>query len=174
MKVFDGWVMKGEKFPSSQDHPLPLFERYVDYCDSGSLRGSVRSSQNVAMVFFRIHNPGSSFTLTIRKHINPFREYDTNLKYSLLCSQNNCTAGESVVITQPRRMPLPSLILHQDQSGNCCVTLKNEQSIHVKFVCSHCFIHLHRFSLWLFILTKYLTGCERPVLNSLSNVPCSL
>lgn len=94
--------MKGEKFPSSQDHPLPLHERYVDYCDSGSLRGSVRSSQNVAMVFFRIHNPSSSFTLTIRKHINPFREYGTNLKYSLLCSQNNCTAGESVVITQPQ------------------------------------------------------------------------
>ncbi|KAF3849272.1 hypothetical protein F7725_015769 [Dissostichus mawsoni] len=70
--VFDGWVMKGEKFPSSQDHPLPLYERYVDYCDSGSLRKSVRSSQNVAMVFFRIHNAGSSFTLTVRKHINPF------------------------------------------------------------------------------------------------------
>ncbi|XP_044030925.1 corticotropin-releasing factor-binding protein [Siniperca chuatsi] len=70
--VFDGWVMKGEKFPSSQDHPVPLYERYVDYCDSGSLRRSVRSSQNVAMVFFRIHNAGSSFTLTVRKHINPF------------------------------------------------------------------------------------------------------
>nr|CAF18402.1 TPA: corticotropin releasing hormone-binding protein [Takifugu rubripes] len=70
--VFDGWVMKGEKFPSSQDHPLPLYERYVDYCDSGSLRRSVRSSQNVAMVFFRVHNPGSTFTLTVRKHINPF------------------------------------------------------------------------------------------------------
>uniref|UniRef100_A0A8C2YZ28 Corticotropin-releasing factor-binding protein n=2 Tax=Cyclopterus lumpus TaxID=8103 RepID=A0A8C2YZ28_CYCLU len=70
--VFDGWVMKGEKFPSSQDHPLPLHERYVDYCDAGSLRGSVRSSQNVAMVFFRIHNAGSSFALTVRKHVNPF------------------------------------------------------------------------------------------------------
>ncbi|XP_029965999.1 corticotropin-releasing factor-binding protein-like [Salarias fasciatus] len=70
--VFDGWVMKGEKFPSSQDHHLPVYERYVDYCDSGSLRKSVRSSQNVAMVFFRIHNAGSSFTLTVRKHINPF------------------------------------------------------------------------------------------------------
>lgn len=70
--VFDGWVMKGEKFPSSQDHPLPVYERYVDYCDSGSLRKSVRSSQNVAMVFFRIHNAGSSFALTVRKHINPF------------------------------------------------------------------------------------------------------
>ncbi|XP_060934926.1 corticotropin-releasing factor-binding protein [Limanda limanda] len=70
--VFDGWVMKGDKFPSSQDHPLPMHERYVDYCDSGSLKRSVRSSQNVAMVFFRIHNAGSSFTLTVRKHINPF------------------------------------------------------------------------------------------------------
>lgn len=79
MKVFDGWVMKGEKFPSSQDHPQPLYERYVDYCESGSLRRSVRSSQNVAMVFFRVHNPGSSFTLMVRKHINPFREYDSHI-----------------------------------------------------------------------------------------------
>lgn len=75
-KVFDGWVMKGEKFPSSQDHPLPLHERYADYCDSGSPRRSARSSQNVAMVFFRVHSPGSSFTLTVRKHVNPFRECD--------------------------------------------------------------------------------------------------
>lgn len=69
--AFDGWVMKGEKFPSSLDHPLPLFERYVHYCDSGS-RKSLHSNQNVAMLFFRIHNAGSSFTFTIRKHINPF------------------------------------------------------------------------------------------------------
>lgn len=80
--------MKGEKFPSSQDHPLPLYERYVDYCDSGALRRSVRSSQNVAMIFFRIHNAGSSFTLTVRKHINPFREYD-----SLMCASVVTSAG---------------------------------------------------------------------------------
>lgn len=90
MKVFDGWVMKGEKFPSSQDHPLPLYERYVDYCDSGALRRSVRSSQNVAMIFFRIHNAGSTFTLTVRKHINPFREYD-----SLTCTSVVTSAGTS-------------------------------------------------------------------------------
>lgn len=74
VQVFDGWVMKGEKFPNTQDHPLPMFERYVDYCDSGSGRRSVRSNQNVAMLFFRVHNAGSSFTITVRKHINPFRE----------------------------------------------------------------------------------------------------
>lgn len=87
MKVFDGWVMKGEKFPSSQDHPLPLYERYVDYCDSGALRRSVRSSQNVAMIFFRIHNAGSTFTLTVRKHINPFREYDSLTCASVMTSR---------------------------------------------------------------------------------------
>ncbi|PWA26552.1 hypothetical protein CCH79_00001177 [Gambusia affinis] len=70
--MFDGWVMKGEKFPSSQDHPLPLYERYVNYCDSGAARKSVRSSQNVAMVFFRVHGAGSSFAVTVRKHVNPF------------------------------------------------------------------------------------------------------
>ncbi|XP_072310484.1 corticotropin-releasing factor-binding protein isoform X2 [Eucyclogobius newberryi] len=70
--VFDGWVMKGDKFPSSQDHPLPMFERYVDYCNSGSVRRNVRSNQNVAMLFFRLHNEGSTFTVTVRKHVNPF------------------------------------------------------------------------------------------------------
>ncbi|XP_061913409.1 corticotropin-releasing factor-binding protein [Entelurus aequoreus] len=70
--VFDGWVMKGEKFPSSQDHTLAPHERYVGFCDSASARRSVRSSQNVAMIFFRLHNAGSGFTLTVRKLANPF------------------------------------------------------------------------------------------------------
>uniref|UniRef100_A0A8C1TD50 Corticotropin-releasing factor-binding protein n=1 Tax=Cyprinus carpio TaxID=7962 RepID=A0A8C1TD50_CYPCA len=72
IKVFDGWVMKGEKFPSTQDHPLPLYERYSDYCETGVTRPIVRSSQNVAMLFFRLHQSGSSFTVTFRKLINPF------------------------------------------------------------------------------------------------------
>ncbi|KTF87165.1 hypothetical protein cypCar_00017618 [Cyprinus carpio] len=74
IKVFDGWVMKGEKFPSTQDHPLPLYKRYSDYCETGVTRPIVRSSQNVAMLFFRLHQSGSSFTVTFRKLINPFLE----------------------------------------------------------------------------------------------------
>ncbi|XP_077594022.1 corticotropin-releasing factor-binding protein [Stigmatopora nigra] len=73
LTVFDGWVMKDEKFPSSQDHPLSSHERYVDYCNSADAGSrSVRSSQNVAMIFFRMHNAGSSFTVTFRKMSNPF------------------------------------------------------------------------------------------------------
>uniref|UniRef100_A0A8C8UJ01 Corticotropin-releasing factor-binding protein n=1 Tax=Peromyscus maniculatus bairdii TaxID=230844 RepID=A0A8C8UJ01_PERMB len=67
LKVFDGWILKGEKFPSSQDHPLPTTKRYTDFCESGLTRRSITSSQNVAMVFFRVHEPGNGFTLTVKK-----------------------------------------------------------------------------------------------------------
>ncbi|XP_024049858.1 corticotropin-releasing factor-binding protein [Terrapene carolina triunguis] len=72
LKVFDGWILKGEKFPSSLDHPLPTSERYIDFCESGNIRRSIRSSQNVAMIFFRIHEPGNGFTFTIKKNANLF------------------------------------------------------------------------------------------------------
>ncbi|EDM10099.1 corticotropin releasing hormone binding protein [Rattus norvegicus] len=72
LKVFDGWILKGEKFPSSQDHPLPTRERYTDFCESGLTRRSVTSSQNVAMVFFRVHEPGNGFTITIKTDPNLF------------------------------------------------------------------------------------------------------
>uniref|UniRef100_A0A673URR6 Corticotropin releasing hormone binding protein n=1 Tax=Suricata suricatta TaxID=37032 RepID=A0A673URR6_SURSU len=71
-KVFDGWILKGEKFPSSQDHPLPTAERYTDFCDSGLRRRSIRSSQNVAMIFFRVREPGNGFTVTIKTDPNLF------------------------------------------------------------------------------------------------------
>ncbi|KAJ3605667.1 hypothetical protein NHX12_027712 [Muraenolepis orangiensis] len=70
--VFDGWVLKGEKFPSLQDHALPLSERYLVYCSLGSC--GVRSSQNVFTLFFRVRHAGDGFTVTVRQHLNPFRE----------------------------------------------------------------------------------------------------
>nr|XP_004547130.2 corticotropin-releasing factor-binding protein [Maylandia zebra] len=72
IKIFDGWVLKGEKFPSNQDHHLPLYERYTDYCSSTAPGATSRSSQNVAMIFFRIHSPASGFTLAVKKLYNPF------------------------------------------------------------------------------------------------------
>uniref|UniRef100_A0A3Q3K489 Corticotropin-releasing factor-binding protein n=1 Tax=Monopterus albus TaxID=43700 RepID=A0A3Q3K489_MONAL len=72
IKMFDSWVLKGEKFPSSQDHQLPLQQRYTDYCSSRAPGATSRSSQNVAMIFFHIHSPGSGFTLAVKKLHNPF------------------------------------------------------------------------------------------------------
>lgn len=74
LQIFDGWVLKGEKFPSSNDHPLLPHERYTDYCSSAASTLSGQSSQNVAMIFFRIHSPDSGFTLAVKKVHNPFRE----------------------------------------------------------------------------------------------------
>ncbi|KAL6062288.1 hypothetical protein STEG23_002010 [Scotinomys teguina] len=72
LKVFDGWILKKEKFPSSQDHPLPTMKRYTDYCESGLTRKSITSSQNVAMIFFQVHKPGNGFTLTVKTEPNRF------------------------------------------------------------------------------------------------------
>ncbi|KAF1616195.1 UNVERIFIED_CONTAM: Corticotropin-releasing factor-binding protein, partial [Eudyptes pachyrhynchus] len=72
LKVFDGWMLKGEKFPSSLDHPLPTSRRYIDFCESGNIQRSIRSSQNVAMIFFRIHQSGNGFTITVKKNANLF------------------------------------------------------------------------------------------------------
>ncbi|MED6288394.1 hypothetical protein CHARACLAT_026073, partial [Characodon lateralis] len=72
IKIFDGWVLKGEKFPSSNDHLLLPHERYTDYCSSAASSVSGQSSQNVAMIFFRIHSPESGFTLAVKKVHNPF------------------------------------------------------------------------------------------------------
>lgn len=72
--MFDGWILKGEKFPSSLDHPLTTSQRYVDFCESGNIQRTIRSSQNVAMIFFRIQLPGNGFTVTVKKSSNLFRK----------------------------------------------------------------------------------------------------
>uniref|UniRef100_A0A8C5REQ2 Corticotropin-releasing factor-binding protein n=1 Tax=Laticauda laticaudata TaxID=8630 RepID=A0A8C5REQ2_LATLA len=72
LKVFDGWILKGEKFPSSLDHPLPTSERYRDFCEAGASLTTIRSSQNVAMILFGIQDAGNGFTLTIKQQPNLF------------------------------------------------------------------------------------------------------
>ncbi|XP_072113248.1 corticotropin-releasing factor-binding protein [Mobula birostris] len=72
LKVFDGWIMKGEMFPSIMDHTLPMSERYVDFCSGSNFKTTIRSSQNAAMILFRVHRPGNGFSFTIQKLINPF------------------------------------------------------------------------------------------------------
>ncbi|XP_026177640.1 corticotropin-releasing factor-binding protein-like [Mastacembelus armatus] len=72
IKMFDGWILKGEKFPSIQDHHLALHQRYTDYCSATAPGSTCRSSQNIAMIFFRIHRPDAGFTLAVKKLHNPF------------------------------------------------------------------------------------------------------
>lgn len=105
-KVFDGWILKGETFPSSQDHPLPTTERYIDFCESGHSRRSIRSSQNVAMIFFRVHEPGNGFTVTIRTEPNLFRKWTDSLSFQ--AGGRTCGRGEGCQICFSKVVvPLP-------------------------------------------------------------------
>uniref|UniRef100_A0A0P6JGR7 Corticotropin-releasing factor-binding protein n=1 Tax=Heterocephalus glaber TaxID=10181 RepID=A0A0P6JGR7_HETGA len=101
LKVFDGWILKGEKFPSSQDHPLPTTDRYIDFCESGFSRGSIRSSQNVAMIFFRVHEPGNGFTLTIKTDPNLFPcnviSQTPNGRFTLVVPQQHRNCSFSII-----------------------------------------------------------------------------
>ncbi|XP_069793994.1 corticotropin-releasing factor-binding protein [Narcine bancroftii] len=72
LKVFDGWIVKEEMFPGSMDHALPISKRYADFCGGSNFKTTIRSSQNVAMILFRIHMAGNGFSFTIKKIINPF------------------------------------------------------------------------------------------------------
>ncbi|XP_068167497.1 corticotropin-releasing factor-binding protein-like [Antennarius striatus] len=119
IKMFDGWVLKGEKFPSRQDHQLPLHERFTDYCSSPSPGATSRSSQNVAMVFFRIHNPDSGFTLTVKKLHNPFpcniisQSPEGSFTMVMLHERRNC----SFSIIYPVEIRLTELSLGQAKSN---------------------------------------------------------
>ncbi|AWP07370.1 putative corticotropin-releasing factor-binding protein-like [Scophthalmus maximus] len=119
IKMFDGWVLKGEKFPSSQDHQLPVHERYTDYCSSPATGAASRSSQNVAMIFFRIHSHDSGFTLAVKKLHNPFpcnimsQSPEGSFTMVMPHQRRNC----SFSIIYPVEMRLTELSLGQARSN---------------------------------------------------------
>ncbi|XP_049619839.1 corticotropin-releasing factor-binding protein [Syngnathus scovelli] len=119
IKIFDGWVLKGEKFPSNQDHPLPLHQRYTDICSSTAPGHATRSSQNVAMVFFRIRNPDSGFSLIVKKLRNPFpcnimsQSPEGSFTMVMPHQHSNC----SFSIIYPVEIQLTQLSLEQDKSN---------------------------------------------------------
>ncbi|XP_057688148.1 corticotropin-releasing factor-binding protein-like [Corythoichthys intestinalis] len=119
IKIFDGWVLKGEKFPSSQDHPLPLHRRYTDICSSTVPGHAIRSSQNVAMVFFRIRSPNSGFTLIVKKLHNPFpcniMSQSPEGSFTMVMPYQNRNCSFSIIY--PVEIQVTQLTLEQDQSN---------------------------------------------------------
>ncbi|XP_077457128.1 corticotropin-releasing factor-binding protein-like isoform X2 [Stigmatopora argus] len=117
IKIFDGWVLQGENFPSSQDHPLPLHRRYTDICSSSS--GAVRSSQNVAAVFFRVRRPGGGFTLAVEKLHNPWPcnivSQSPEGSFTMVLPHQNRNCSFSVIY--PVEIEVTQLALEEDQSN---------------------------------------------------------
>jgi len=71
--LFDGWELNGNVFPGNDDHHLDLDQRSHPICtgDSSNVR-RLLSSQNAALISFKIPTPGQGFKLRVNYHPNPY------------------------------------------------------------------------------------------------------
>ncbi|KAJ8921923.1 hypothetical protein NQ315_008557 [Exocentrus adspersus] len=69
--VVDGWELNGEFFPSPHDHPKPLGARFNEFCGQRKVKQAFISSQNVALIQYRMPARGSSFSFSVRFLKNP-------------------------------------------------------------------------------------------------------
>ncbi|XP_023337529.1 corticotropin-releasing factor-binding protein [Eurytemora carolleeae] len=69
--LVDGWELNGHVVPSDQDHSLPISERFVEVCQNSNQPVQIVSSQNAAMVQFKISSPESKFTVSVEYIDNP-------------------------------------------------------------------------------------------------------
>ncbi|XP_008201043.1 corticotropin-releasing factor-binding protein isoform X2 [Tribolium castaneum] len=67
----DGWELNGEFFPSPSDHPLPLNSRFTEFCGKRKVKQTFKSSQNVALIQYRMPAKGTSFGFSVRFIKNP-------------------------------------------------------------------------------------------------------
>lgn len=70
LAVFDGWELNREIVPGMHDHPLPIQERYTPFCGVGPDKIFV-SSQNVALIQYRILAAGEGFKVRVSFKPNP-------------------------------------------------------------------------------------------------------
>ncbi|XP_015126073.1 corticotropin-releasing factor-binding protein [Diachasma alloeum] len=70
VSVVDGWELNGELFPSPMDHPLPLKERFDEFCGKRVSKTYV-STQNAILIQYRIPVRGKGFSVYVRSHKNP-------------------------------------------------------------------------------------------------------
>ena len=76
-QFFDGWEMNGKVFPSEFDHALPMSSRAQEMCGRAEERvnlPTMYSSQNAALLQFRVPNRGGGFAFRVSFVHNPERE----------------------------------------------------------------------------------------------------
>jgi len=71
LSMVDGWEMGGEYFPSPDDHPLALTDRVISECGNRQTKKLFVSSQNAALVQYRVASHGQGFSLRVRYPKNP-------------------------------------------------------------------------------------------------------
>lgn len=67
---FDGWELQGDIFPGMDDHTLSMHDRYTTFCDNKPKKLFV-SSQNVALIQFRVPTVGEGFKVLVNFKSNP-------------------------------------------------------------------------------------------------------
>ncbi|KAI5699061.1 hypothetical protein M8J75_015842 [Diaphorina citri] len=67
----DGWELNGQFFPSLEDHEKPLHERFTEFCGTKRIKTVFRSSQNAALIQYRVPTRGKGFSFYVRYHKNP-------------------------------------------------------------------------------------------------------
>ncbi|XP_077281152.1 corticotropin releasing hormone binding protein [Temnothorax americanus] len=72
LAVIDGWELNGEIFPSESDHSLSTKERTSEFCGKNRwYRRTFTSSQNAALLQYRIPLRGKGFVVSARYPKNP-------------------------------------------------------------------------------------------------------
>ena len=74
LTVLDGWEMKGQFFPSPEDHPIPRDARFHEFCGQVRPKKVFRMSQNVGLIEYRIPTSKQGFTVRVRYIDNPKRK----------------------------------------------------------------------------------------------------
>lgn len=67
----DGWELNGNILPSVNDHLLPLADRVAEFCGPNRQPIQLVSTQNNAMVQYKIKKPGHRFLVSVEYIPNP-------------------------------------------------------------------------------------------------------
>ncbi|XP_060842058.1 corticotropin-releasing factor-binding protein [Rhopalosiphum padi] len=67
----DGWELNGQLFPNEQDHPKSINERFFEMCGTKKHKQVFKSSQNAALIQFRVPRRGNGFSFYVSFIDNP-------------------------------------------------------------------------------------------------------
>ena len=77
LQMFDGWELNGNVFPGGEDHHLSLEDRSHPICSGHGSQHKFVSSQNAALVSFKIPTAGQGFKLRVTYRPNPDSNSDS-------------------------------------------------------------------------------------------------
>ncbi|XP_035712586.1 corticotropin-releasing factor-binding protein isoform X2 [Folsomia candida] len=143
ISVVDGWELNGEVFPSPLDHEKDTASRFQDVCiDSSSpsqqLQRTFTSSQNAALIQYRVPAYGQGFSIRVRHVQNPtpcnilVQDLEAVYKLENFGRRSNCSlttlfdakvrvlwmsAGEMATTSQCEKMGLEDYIQIGGSSG---------------------------------------------------------